>query len=251
MSYNKTTEGKSWYNIETRNIRADELYDLYTAVGDNILTGTGEIGQIILFRHGGSVQANFVSHADQVDTNSVFGSRVEKVTEYPLKTWLQNNNPHSAYRITTKTSGMDWISTRFTSSELEFPIKDPDDGQTVLDRIISSLESKNGSSLISITIAPNFLQDNNKTKENQYFCRPVEIVATDDPVPASGEEKPVVRKFTALNTDNYSYKVKQCAVDDAIEAIAYGKIEYRGNKNIPLEESDLRSVLGQNKNNHE
>jgi len=251
MFYNKTTENKRWYNIETRNIQADELYDLYTAVGDNILTGTEEIGQIILFRHGGSVQAHFISHADQADTNSVFETRVDTVTEYPLNTWLQNNNPHSAYRITTKTPVMHWISTRFTSSELEFPIKDPDDGQTVLDRIISSLESKNGSSLISITIAPNFSQDNNKTKENQYFCRPVEIVATDDPVPASGEQKPVVRKFTALNTDNYSYNVKECAVDAAIKAIAYGKVEYRGDKSIPLEEYDLRSVLGQNKNSHE
>lgn len=252
MIYNKTTKSIDWYNIETRNIRADELYDLYTAVGDNILTAIEKIAQIILFRHAGSVQAYFISYADQDDTNSVFDSRVETVTEYPLRTWLQNNNPHSAYRMTTEYSSTLQQTLRiFIPNEIEFPKEDPDELQTVLDRVISKLESKDETSLISITIAPNYLQDNKETEEDQYFCRPVEIVATDDPVRSIGEQKPVLSKFTAMHTEYNSFHVKECAVDDAIKTIAYGKIEYRGDKSIPLDEDGMRSVLGRNKNNYE
>lgn len=241
-----------WYNIETRKIQADELYDLYTAVGDNILTATEKIGQIILFRHAGIVQAYFISHADQEDTNSVFDSRVETITEYPLKTWLQNNNSHSAYRMTTEyASTKQQILRYLIPKKIEFPKEDPDELQTVLDRVISKLESKNERSLISITIAPNYLQDNREAEEDQYFCRPVEIVATDDPVRSIGEQKPVLSKFTAMHTEYNSFHVKEYPVDDAIEAIAYGKVEYRGDKSIPLDEDGMRSVLGRNKNSYE
>lgn len=241
MYYKNISDKSDWYGLEARDLNYDELYSLYTDIGDTVLTNTDRVGQIILTREYERVYLYFNSYAGEKITVGNFNSDVEPFSNihsdaesfsniHPLKHWLSANTPTTANQLSRERNTDE-------SEYLEVSVEN----NAVIPRLISELEKDNTAKLVSITIRFDPIRrrnnsDNDNKPSNFYFCRPTEVSCGSD-------ADSLLTKFNSLNAGVHSYEVADCSIETAIKSIYYRKIEYRDRKSLLLADNDIKYIL--------